>query len=104
MAASTAEPPPERTSRATIVARGSSVAAAPAKPWTLPLPIVIGPIPEFPPPQPGMPERARIKRRSCGREMKDLALPANPSKHDMRKQLISPIGRRRPLLRHGDHL
>jgi len=28
--------------------------------------------------------------------MKDLALPANPSKHDMRKQLFSPIGRRRP--------
>src|SRR5215469_11289534 len=104
MAASTAEPPPERTSRATIVARGSSVAAAPAKPSTLPLPIVIGPIPELPPPQPGVPERARIKRKSCGREMKDLALPANPSKHDMRKATHLPNWPKAAVSRHADRL
>ena len=56
---------------------------------TLPLPISMGPMPELLPPQPGMPERARARRRSCGRETKNLALWANRSKDDMRKRCFS---------------
>src|SRR5215471_436208 len=87
MAASTAEPPPDKTSRATSTARGSSAATAPANPPTAPLPISTGPGSELPQPCPT--NRTSEKRNSCGQKTKDLALWANPSKADMRKQLIS---------------